>query len=254
LQRQLHLENDLRSVLEHDGLMLYYQPILNLRTNQVVIVEALVRWQHPEQGMLAPGVFLPLAEELRLLERLDRQVLRKALQQAAIWEAAGYTLTVSVNISAPTLQSPDLVEDVALLIRETGVSPARVILEVTEHSALRDLSTSQQSLAGLRALGPQVALDDFGTGYASLTHLKQLPVDILKLDRAFAAGIGHDAKDEAVIRTLLELGRGLGLTVVVEGIEHADQLHWLRQIDCPLVQGYFLGKPGTAATIEILIG
>jgi EAL domain-containing protein (putative c-di-GMP-specific phosphodiesterase class I) len=188
------------------------------------------------------------------LERLDRQVLRKALQQAAIWEAAGYALTVSVNISAPTLQSPDLVADIAQVIRETGVSPARVILEVTEHSALRDVSISQQSLADLRALGLRIALDDFGTGYASLTHLKQLPVDILKLDQAFAAGIGHDAKDETVIRTLLGLGLGLGLSVVVEGIEHIDQLDWLRQIDCPLVQGYCLGRPGTAATIESLFG
>jgi diguanylate cyclase (GGDEF)-like protein len=253
LQRQFHLESDLRHVLAQDGLNLYYQPILNVQTNQVAMLEALVRWQHPTHGMLAPGVFLPLAEELRLLETLDRQVLRKALCQTAVWEAAGHSLAVSVNISAPTLQSLELVDDVANLLRETGVSPERIILEVTEHSALRDLPTSQQVLARVRGLGLRIALDDFGTGYASLTHLRHLPVDIVKLDRAFAAGIGRDAKDEAVIQTLLALGRGLALDVVVEGIEHAAQLDWLGRIGCPLIQGYFLGKPCDTTTIEALL-
>ncbi len=253
LQRQFHLETDLRHVLAQDGLTLYYQPILNVQTNEIAMLEALVRWQHPTHGMLAPGVFLPLAEELRLLETLDRQVLCKALRQAAAWEAAGHTLAVSVNISAPTLQSLELVDDVADLLRKTGVSPEHIILEVTEHSALRDLPTSQQVLASMRALGLRIALDDFGTGYASLTHLRHLPVDIVKLDRAFAAGIGRDAKDEAVIQTLLALGRGLALDVVVEGIEHATQLDWLGHVGCPFIQGYFLGKPCDSASIEVLL-
>jgi diguanylate cyclase (GGDEF)-like protein/PAS domain S-box-containing protein len=253
LQQQLHLENDLRHALEHDDLILHYQPILNVQTNRIAIVEALVRWQHPTHGMLTPGVFLPLAEELRLLDTLDRQVLRKALRQAALWEAASHPLAVSVNISAPTLQSPDLIEDVAAFLREAGVSPARIILEVTEHSALRDLPTSQQVLTNLRGLGLRIALDDFGTGYASLTHLRHLPVDIVKLDRAFAAGIGCDAKDEAVIQTLLALGRGLELDVVVEGIEYAEQLKWLWRGGCPFIQGYFLSRPCPAAEIESLL-
>jgi EAL domain-containing protein (putative c-di-GMP-specific phosphodiesterase class I) len=196
---------------------------------------------------------LPLAEELRLLDTVDRQVLRRALRQAAAWEAAGHTHAVSINISAPTLQSPSLVDDVAALLRETGVSPTRIILEVTEHSALRDLPTSQQVLTNIRTLGLRVALDDFGTGHASLTHLRHLPVDIVKLDRAFVVGIGHNAKDEAVIQTLLALGRGLELDVVVEGIEYASQLEWLRRMRCPLAQGYFLGTPCSAPEIQVLL-
>jgi diguanylate cyclase (GGDEF)-like protein len=253
LQRQLHLENDLRHALNHDGLTLVYQPILHVPTRQIAVVEALVRWQHPTRGVLTPDTFLPLAEELRLMETLDRQVLRQALCQAAAWDAAGYALAVSVNISAPTLQAPDLVEEVAARVRDAGVAPTRIILEVTEHTALRDLTTSTQVLASLRALGLRIALDDFGTGHASLTHLRHLPVDILKLDRAFAAGIGQDAKDEAVIQTLLALGQGLALDVVVEGIEHAAQRDWLRRMGCPFVQGYVVSKPVDAAAIAALL-
>jgi diguanylate cyclase (GGDEF)-like protein/PAS domain S-box-containing protein len=253
LQRQLHLENDLRHALDHDGLTLVYQPILHVPTHRIAVVEALVRWPHPTRGLLSPATLLPLAEELRLLETLDRQVLRMALQQAATWEAAGIALAVSINISAPTLQAPDLVDEVAALVQEAGVSPAHIILEVTEHSALRDLPTSTQVLAGLRTLGLRIALDDFGTGHASLTHLRHLPVDILKLDRAFAAGIGQDARDEAVIETLLALGQGLALDVVVEGIEYTAQLDWLRHAGCPFVQGYLLSKPVDAAALAALL-
>jgi EAL domain-containing protein (putative c-di-GMP-specific phosphodiesterase class I) len=176
-----------------------------------------------------------------------------ALQQAATWEAAGIALAVSINISAPTLQAPDLVDEVAALVQEAGVSPAHIILEVTEHSALRDLPTSTQVLAGLRTLGLRIALDDFGTGHASLTHLRHLPVDILKLDRAFAAGIGQDARDEAVIETLLALGQGLALDVVVEGIEYTAQLDWLRRMGCSFVQGYLLSTPVDAGAIAALL-
>jgi diguanylate cyclase (GGDEF)-like protein/PAS domain S-box-containing protein len=253
LQRQLRLENELRRALDQDALTLLYQPVLHIPGNRIRMVEALVRWNHPVRGLLSPDVFLPLAEELRLLDTLDRQVIRKALHQAADWQHRGYNLATSINISAPTLQVPELVAEIRDLLHTTGADAASVILEVTEHSALRDLPTSRQVLSELRTLGLRIALDDFGTGHASLTHLRQLPVDIVKLDRAFAAGIGQNTKDEAVIQTLLALGRGLKLDVVVEGIEHAEQLAWLRRQDCPFAQGYLLSKPCSVLEIEKLI-
>ncbi len=254
LQRQLRLENELRRALDQDGLTLFYQPVLHIPSNRISVVEALVRWQHPVRGLLSPDVFLPLAEELRLLDALDRQVIGKALRQAARWQSRGYDLAVSINLSAPTLQNLELVAETAELLHTNGVDATSVILEVTEHSALRDLPTSRQVLSDLRTLGLRIALDDFGTGHASLTHLRQLPVDIVKLDRAFAAGIGRNSKDETVIQTLLALGQGLELDVVVEGIEHAEQLEWLRRQGCPFAQGYFLSKPCSALEIENLIG
>jgi diguanylate cyclase (GGDEF)-like protein/PAS domain S-box-containing protein len=253
LQRQLRLENELRRALDQDALTLVYQPVLHIPSNRIRVVEALVRWMHPVRGLLSPDIFLPLAEELRLLDVLDRQVIRKALRQASNWHNNGRDLAVSINMSAPTLQNPELVSEICEMLHTSSVAANHVILEVTEHSALRDLPTSRQVLSELRTLGLRIALDDFGTGHASLTHLRQLPVDIVKLDRAFAAGIGGNAKDEAVIQTLLALGQGLELDVVVEGIEQAEQLAWLRRQGCPFAQGYFLSKPCSALEIEKLI-
>lgn len=240
---QVQFEAEFRQAIINNELTLYYQPIFDLRTRRLFAVEALVRWPHPTRGLLMPGAFLPLAEEAGLLPALDNWVLRAALAQVREWEAAGRPRSITVNLSAPTVQQAALVEQVADLLEEAGVSAARLAVEITEHTALRDLSLTCQVLSGLQALGVRIALDDFGTGYASLTHLRELPVDMLKIERAFASGIGNNSKDEAVLRAILALGEGLELVVVAEGVEDAAQLAWLRDVGYSHIQGYLLGRP-----------
>jgi diguanylate cyclase (GGDEF)-like protein/PAS domain S-box-containing protein len=251
LRNQLQLETDLRQALETDGLMLCYQPILHLRSGQIAWLEALVRWPHHIHGLLTPGRFLPLAEEAGLLRKLDQWVLRTALTQAASWIAENHTAHVAVNLTAQSLQSPELVDEIAALLKETGVPANNLMIELTEHTALHDRVTTGQILQRLKRLGVRIALDDFGSGYASLSHLRQLPVDVLKLDRAFAAGVGHETRDETVLQALLKLGQGLDLTIVVEGIEYPEQLSWLHKVGCPMVQGYLIGRPCTPDMIGL---
>jgi EAL domain-containing protein (putative c-di-GMP-specific phosphodiesterase class I) len=249
---QVQFEAEFRQAIANDELILYYQPIFDLLTRRLFAVEALVRWPHPTRGLLMPGAFLPLAEEAGLLRVLDDWVLRTALMQARAWEAAGRPRNITVNLSAPTVQHVALIEQVAHLLEETNVPPARLIIEITEHAALRDLSLTYQVLQGLQERGVRIALDDFGTGYASLTHLRELPVDILKIERAFASGIGNNIKDEAVLRALHALSEGLEIVVVAEGVEDDAQLAWLRDIGYRYIQGYLLGRPVPAEHISDL--
>jgi diguanylate cyclase (GGDEF)-like protein/PAS domain S-box-containing protein len=250
---QVQFESELRQALEGDGLALHYQPIFDLATRRLFAVEALVRWPHPTRGLLMPGAFLPLAEEAGLLRVLDDWVLRAALAQMAAWQAAGEPRSITINLSAPSVQQVALVDRVAHLLAEAGVPAERLIVEITEHVALRDLSLTYQVLTGLQALGVQIALDDFGTGYAALTHLRELPIDILKIERAFASGIGDNAKDEAVLRAVMALGEGLEMIVVAEGVETEDQLRWLREVGYRHVQGYLLGRPAPPEQIHTIV-
>lgn len=245
----LQMEAELRQALVDNGLILYYQPILDLAANQVVAVEALVRWLHPVRGLLTPDMFLPLAGEAGLLGDLDHWVLRAVLERAVEWDIARWGLSITINLTAQSLQRAGLVDEVATLVSTTGVPASQLIIELTEHTALCDLATTQRVLSGLKSLGLRIALDDFGTGYASLTHLRQLPVDVLKLDRSFAAGIGRDTQDEAVVRAMLQMGHGLQLLVIIEGIEHSTQLEWLRGAGGRYVQGYLIGQPVPPAEI-----
>jgi diguanylate cyclase (GGDEF)-like protein/PAS domain S-box-containing protein len=240
---QVQFEAELRQTLQAGKLTLYYQPILDLTTRQLFGVEALVRWPHPTRGLLTPGSFLPLAEEAGLLKDLDAWVLEAALTQAATWHAAGYPLAVTVNLSAPSLQQANLVEQIVELLAATSVPAKYLVVELTEQTALHDLPLIYEVLTELQALGVRIALDDFGTGYASLSHLRELPVDILKVEHAFAAGIGHNLKDEAVLRAVLTLGAGLEMMVVAEGVEAEAQLTWLREAGCQHIQGYLIGRP-----------
>lgn len=245
VEERFHLELELRQALAEGELLLYYQPIYDLHTDEMVGVEALVRWSHPKRGLLLPDTFLGLAEERGLIRHLEDWVLHAALTQAAVWARAGQPRDVAINLTAHTLQDRHLVETMAAHLEATGAPAERVIIEVTERSALRDPVTAQRVLVGLRNLGLRIALDDFGSGYASLSSLQQLPVDMLKIDRSFTAGIGSEPRDEAVIRALLALGQGLRLTVVVEGVECGKQLTWLRNAGCDRVQGYLIGRPSS---------
>jgi EAL domain-containing protein (putative c-di-GMP-specific phosphodiesterase class I) len=196
-----------------------------------------------------PDTFLPVAEEIGLLRALDSWVLRSAVQQTAAWNDTGQTFDVAINLTVYSLQDPALIGEVKTLLTRTGVPPQHIVIELTEHSALRDPETVQQVLHGLRDLGLRVALDDFGSGYASLANLQQIPVDILKVDRAFTAGIEREPRDEAVVMALLALGRGMHIGVVVEGVEDDAQLIWLRQAGCSQAQGYWIGRPVPANLI-----
>ncbi len=246
---RLLLEAELREALINNQLTLYYQPITNIAASQIVALEALIRWPHPTLGLLTPSAFMPLVEEIGLMGILDRWVLKRAIQQLAEWHTQGYRVAVSINLTADSLRDPELIFDFEDLLTEYDIAPKYVILEVTEHVALHDLTISQQVLGTLRQLGVRIALDDFGTGYASLTYLRQLPVAILKLDRSFAAGVGEDPADEAVMHALINLGSGLDLIVVAEGIEYPRQHEWLRTTGDHLLQGYLLGAPTDAGQI-----
>jgi EAL domain-containing protein (putative c-di-GMP-specific phosphodiesterase class I) len=240
--------------LERDELELHYQPQLDLRSNEIVSVEALVRWRHPRLGLLAPDAFIPLAESSGLIEGLTQQVLRKALRQCREWCDEGIDLVMAVNLSAANINNADLADDVAGALHEAGVSADRLVLEITESSVMGDPRRTVPILNGLAQLGVTLSLDDFGTGYSSLAYLQRLPVSEIKIDRSFVTGMmsSDEAQAEAsqlLVRSILTLGGSLGLRVVAEGVEDAEALEMLRRLGCDLAQGYHLGPPQTPAGI-----
>lgn len=252
--RRDYRDMPLREALETNEIILFYQPILDLTTQCIVAVEALVRWQHATYGLLPPAAFLPLAEQMGLLEDLDRHVLWVALNQAAHWAHTGQSLTLSINLTASSLQNPALLDDAAMFLQHTGRPPASVIIEVTEHAPLHNPAVAHRVLSGLRDMGLHVALDDFGNGYSPLTNLQHFPSNILKIDQSFVAGIGQNPRAEAILRAILSLGRELNLLVIAEGVETRAQLAWLQTANCPWAQGKFLGHPVPAELITIAVG
>ena len=240
--RTVGLEADLHRALERDELVLQYQPVVDLVSGNVAAVEALVRWRHPERGLVLPGDFVPLAEETGLIVPVGAWVLREACRQAVAWRT-GTELTVSVNLSARELQEPQLATAVARTLREAGLPAGRLVLEITESLLLSDTANSVAQLRRLKALGVRLAIDDFGTGYSSLAYLRQFPVDILKIDRSFLAEIVTDPRASALVQAIVELGRTMGLMTVAEGIEDGQQLSELRRAGCQLGQGYYFSRP-----------
>jgi len=226
--------------VERDELRLHYQPIVDIESNQVVAVEALVRWQHPKQGLLPPSRFLPVAEQHgRLMSSIGDWVLRRACAEAGPWPAH---LRISVNVAARELGEDGFVERIAGTIAAAGVAPERVALEITETTLMQGGEAPIAGLEALAALGVQVYLDDFGTGYSSLTRLGQLPLTGIKLDRGFVARALVE-RDRRIIEAALSIGRAADLAVVAEGVETEDQLDVLRACGCRYVQGYLLGRP-----------
>jgi len=229
---------ELRAALEEGTLSCHYQPQVDLRGARTRRVEALVRWQHPERGLLAPVAFLPLAEQAGLMRAVTRQVLRRAATDAAGWVAAGWLSSVSVNLAADDLLDPLLAADIARILAAAGLPAAALQVEITETALLSDLDRARAVLGGLRELGVGVALDDFGTGYSSLTHLQQLPADELKLDRAFTARLATDPRTRAIVAGTITLAHTLGLRVVAEGVEDQATHAELQALGCDLGQGY----------------
>ncbi|HWH32437.1 MAG TPA: bifunctional diguanylate cyclase/phosphodiesterase [Egibacteraceae bacterium] len=246
---RLERENALRRAIDKGGLRLEYQPVLDLRTGATAFVEALVRWGHPDGGLLQPDAFIPLAEESGLIVPLGEWVLDEALSQLARWHAAGRNLGcgMSVNVSARQLRDPSFVLHVQRALARTGVAPSALTLEITERVLLEEAREELASLEALRLLGVQIAVDDFGTRYASLAYLKRLPVNGLKIDRTFVSGVAHDTHDAAIVAAIVTLGHTLGMRVTAEGVETAEQLAAVQALGCDLAQGFYLGAAVPAA-------
>jgi diguanylate cyclase (GGDEF)-like protein/PAS domain S-box-containing protein len=240
---RLSLIGELRMGIERNELVLHYQPKLSLQTGRCDRVEALVRWQHPRHGLMAPDIFIPLAEQTGLIKPLTHWVLMTALRQCRAWLDIGLDITVGVNLSMRNLHDPELVEQVVQLLETTGVQPRSLKLEVTESALMTDPQRALDSLARLRAIGVEVAIDDFGTGHASLSYLKQMPVGEIKLDRSFIRDMRTDKNDFTIVRSTIELAHDLGLRVIAEGVE--DQATWdlLVELGCDLAQGFHMSRP-----------
>jgi diguanylate cyclase (GGDEF)-like protein/PAS domain S-box-containing protein len=240
---------ELRQALSRDELVLHYQPKLQLGSGEIIGVEALVRWLHPEQGLLPPGEFVPLAEQTGLIKPLTSFVLRTALQQLSAWHKAGHDLSVAVNVSERSLLDPDFPAEVARVLRGTGIEAERLELEITEGTIMADPERAAGVLRRLDALGVSLSLDDFGTGYSSLSRLRELPIDEIKIDRSFAARIEADERDLAIMRSTIELGHNLGCVVVAEGLETAGALDRVASLGCDTGQGFHIARPLDAASL-----
>jgi diguanylate cyclase (GGDEF)-like protein len=250
LQGRLLLQTDLGEALDREELFLLYQPTLDLQSERVVGVEALIRWRHPVRGIVQPNDFIPLAEETGLIVPIGRWVLAEACKQAAIWHDESHSVQVSVNVSARQLDHENLLEDVQGALADSGLEPNSLTLEITETALMRDADSTAEQLRKLKALGMRISIDDFGTGYSSLAYLSQFPVDVLKIDRTFVTGLSDSADSRALAHTLIQLGKTLGLQTLAEGIEEQAQLEVLRHEQCDLGQGYLFARPLIAEDIQ----
>jgi EAL domain-containing protein (putative c-di-GMP-specific phosphodiesterase class I) len=247
---QLSFTTRLRKAVEERQWTLHYQPILDLQSGEMVEVEALVRWQDPEGGLIAPGEFIPLAEEMGLIGAIGDWVLSEISRQSRRWTDAGIPLKIGFNLSPRQLWQPDLGQRILLRLQSANVDPSRITIEITESAAMSDPDRTQRVLRDLHERGLHLAIDDFGTGYSSLSRLKYMPVDLLKIDRSFVKDIPRDADASAIVLAIIQMGRSLGMTPLAEGIETEEQWRFLVDAGCILGQGYLFSKPVPASEIE----
>jgi len=245
--KRMTLENNLRRALEREEFEVYYQPKVNVKTGLMQGMEALVRWQHPELGLISPAEFIPLAEDTGLIEPLGEWVLRTACAQSRQWQTSGYdSPMISVNLSPRQFQQPDLLKMITEIVKTTRVNSDCLVLEVTESSFMKNSGAAIETLNELKKMGIKIAIDDFGTGYSSLGYLKRLPIDILKIDKSFVCDVTTDADDAALVMAIITLAHNLSLEVIAEGVETEEQLRFLRLLRCDGWQGYLYSKPVTA--------
>lgn len=243
----LLLESGLRKALVNNELVVFYQPLIDLKTNKLIGMEALLRWLHPEKGMIAPGDFIPLAEETGLIDPIGDWVMRTACSQNKKWQDAGYPpVKVSVNMSARQFNKKDITEQIGEILEDTGLSPEYLGIEITESVIMRDASSTITTLTSMHEIGISLSIDDFGTGYSSLSYLKLFPIDNLKIDRSFVSNITSDSTDAAISASVIMLAHSMNLKVVAEGVETQDQLDLLRRQGCDFVQGYLFSRPLSA--------
>ena len=250
-QHRVEMASELRRALEQQELRVYYQPVHDLQSSRLIGVEALVRWEHPQRGLVAPSEFIPIAERTGLIAEIDAWVMQQACQQMCQWLKAGTVLSfVAVNVSSRLFARRELYQQVAQVLHGTGLDPAFLELEVTESAVMEDPEVALEQMHRLRELGLRLAIDDFGTGYSSLLRLKRLPVQKLKIDQGFVAGLPWDDDDAAIVRVIIALAQSMGMQVHAEGIEQIEQAGFLLDHACDLGQGYWFGRPVTAQELD----
>ncbi|UWF49562.1 EAL domain-containing protein [Pseudomonas sp. N3-W] len=250
-QQRVEIAFELRRALEQHELRVYYQPVHDMKTSRLIGVEALVRWEHPQRGLVSPAEFIPIAERTGLISDIDNWVMQQACEQMCRWQRAGVELSfIAVNVSSRLFARRELYQRVAQVLRETGLDPAYLELEVTESAVMEDPEVALEQMHRLRELGVRLAIDDFGTGYSSLLRLKRLPVQKLKIDQGFVAGLPCDEDDGAIVRVIIALAQSMGMQVHAEGIEQREQAAFLLEHDCDLGQGYWFGRPVPAQALD----
>ncbi len=247
---RMRLELDLASALEHQQLFLVYQPMLDLESERVVGVEALLRWRHPVSGVIAPDVFIPIAEDNGMIVAIGRWVLEQACLQGAQWHRMGYPLNISVNASARQLERSEFVQEVCAALLDSGLDASSLTIEITETVLMRTPDQTARLLGELKELGVRIAVDDFGTGYSSLAYLRQFPVDSLKIDRTFITGLELSSEGHALTHTLIQLGKALGLQTLAEGVEQQSQVRALQREGCDMAQGFLFARPLDVDVVE----
>jgi diguanylate cyclase (GGDEF)-like protein len=253
VQHRMELEMDLREALAKEEFFLAYQPTLDLSDMTPNGVEALIRWEHPARGVVQPADFIPLLEETGLITEVGAWVLREACRQGAAWRAAGYPIGMAVNVSGRQLDNDRLVDDVRGALSDSGLDPLALTIEITETTLMRNIEETARRLAQIKDLGVRIAIDDFGTGYSSLAHLQRFPVDALKIDRSFIAGLKHNREGETLIHTLVQLGKALSIETFAEGIEQPQELSLLRDQDCDSGQGFLFARPLDVGATELYL-
>lgn len=254
----LHLEDemltDLGRAINNDEIKVYYQPQINIRDNKLVGLEALVRWQHPKQGLIPPRKFIHIAEESGLISPIGEYVLRQACEQTKKWQLKGYPpISISVNLSVYQFQFTNLFKIVTETLAETMLDPKWLKLEITESIGIKNINYAINLVEKFKSIGVKVALDDFGTGYSSFNHLRKLPVSEVKIDRSFMQDVETDSKARIIVKTIIELAHAMKLTVIAEGVETTEQLKFLKNHDCDGVQGYLYSYPLAATDIDNIV-
>ncbi|PYQ47402.1 MAG: hypothetical protein DMF59_18995, partial [Acidobacteria bacterium] len=248
---RLALENMLRKALSHRDFVLFYQPVVEITTKNIVGLEALIRWKHPELGLLSPAHFISAAESSGLIIPIGDWVLRTACKQTKLWQKRiDSDLTVAVNLSARQFQQPNLTEEIAEVLEETGLEAKYLELEITESNAMQNADNTIYTLRELKALGVRISMDDFGTGYSSLNYLKRFPIDTLKLDQSFVREITSNPTDAAIATAVIAMAHSLDLKVIGEGVEKEDQFQFLQSQRCDYIQGYLFSPPMAVEKIE----
>jgi diguanylate cyclase (GGDEF)-like protein len=252
-RQQLLLESELRRAIEHEEFKVYYQPIVQLDTGKIVEVEALVRWQHPQRGLVPPLEFISLAEETGLIIPIGQWVLQTACRQLQEWHlqySSDPPLIMSINLSSKQFQQTQIAEKIAMTLQEHNLEPWCIKIEITESLLLKNTASNIDIMQRLKDLGVHLAIDDFGTGFSALNYLKQFPIDTLKIDRAFTSGLGEDVEDTAIVHAIIAFAKALNLSITAEGIETADQLALLQELKCDRGQGYYFSKPLTSEALS----
>jgi EAL domain-containing protein (putative c-di-GMP-specific phosphodiesterase class I) len=254
--RRLYTETALRRAIENDELLLYYQPIIAISSGRIAGFEALIRWQHPERGLLEPDEFIPTAEETGLCLALDSWVMHEACRQMSVWLHQFSTLpplTVNINLSPRAFAGEDFIQRVRHVLQETSLAPTSLKLEITEETMMIHVDSTIATLVELREMGIQLCIDDFGTGYSSLRYLHRFPIHMLKIDKSFIWTLETSSESNAITQSIIMLSHTLGKEVVAEGVETVSQLNYLRELKCDYVQGYYFSRPVDPEHIEMLL-